>query len=151
MRVRAAFAFTMLAVFCAAGPAHAGDGPVDPSGAVTAELRRQEAAWNAGNIDGFLDGYERGPGTTMVGGDKVMHGWDEIAARYHSRYAGRARMGKLAFGELAIRPLGGDYAVAVGHWALERGADAGGNVGGWFTLVLHRGAAGWRIISDHTS
>jgi ketosteroid isomerase-like protein len=94
--------------------------------------------------------YERAPTTTMVGAT-VLRGWDAIAARYHDKYGDAARMGALTFSELEVRPLGPDWALALGHWALARTAAAGGPVGGWFTLTLHKGRDGWRIVVDHTS
>jgi uncharacterized protein (TIGR02246 family) len=120
-------------------------------GAVSAELSREVAAWNAGDLDGYLSGYERAPTTVMVGKDKLHRGWDDIAAMYRKRYGDRQRMGTLAFGELEVRRIAPDYAVAIGRWTLTRSADGGGNAGGFFTLTLHKGAAGWRIVLDHTS
>ncbi|MGZ3428327.1 MAG: YybH family protein [Polyangia bacterium] len=128
--------------------AHAGAD--DDAAAIKTELLREASAWNRGDLDGFLSGYERAATTTMVGG-KLMRGWDAIAAMYRSKYVDKAHMGTLTFSELDVRPLGADYALATGHWALARDAAAGGPVGGWFTLTLHRSRDGWRIVVDHTS
>ena len=119
--------------------------------AIRAELEREAAAWNRGDLDGYLSGYERAPTTTMVGGKDLLRGWDAIAARYRKNYGDRSRMGHLTFSDLDVRPLGGGFALALGHWALERDAAGGGPVGGWFTLTLKKTADGWRIVVDHTS
>ena len=132
-----------------AAPAFA-DGDADDARAIRAELERQAAAWNRGDLDGYLAGYERAATTTMVG-KELMRGWDAIAARYRKSYGDRARMGTLTFSELDVRPLGAGFALAIGHWALARDAGGGGPVGGWFTLTLHKGRDGWRIVVDHTS
>ena len=126
------------------------DSAGDDSAAIRAELEREAAAWNRGDLDGYLAGYERAATTTMVGKD-VRRGWDAIAAHYRKSYGDRARMGTLAFRELDIRPLGAGFALALGHWALARDAAAGGPVGGWFTLTLKKTHDGWRIVVDHTS
>ena len=126
------------------------DSTTDDAAAIRAELDREAAAWNRGNLDGYLAGYERAATTTMVG-KEVRRGWDAIAARYRKDFGDRARMGTLAFSELEVRPLGAGFALALGHWALARDAAAGGPVGGWFTLTLKKTRDGWRIIVDHTS
>jgi uncharacterized protein (TIGR02246 family) len=123
----------------------------DEASAVRAELQREVTAWNAGDIDGYLAGYERSPTTTMIGRLQLYRGWDAIAAMYHARFANRRRMGTLAFSDLEIRVVAPDYAVVIGRWGLLRAAEDGGPVGGFFTLTLHKGATGWRIILDHTS
>ena len=122
----------------------------DDGAAIRSEISRQASAWNRGDLDGFLSGYERAPATTMIGA-KPLRGWDAIAAMYRAKYGDRARMGTLTFSELDVRPLGAEWALAIGHWALARDATAGGPVGGWFTLTLHKGRDGWRIVVDHTS
>src|SRR5262245_33239843 len=122
----------------------------DDAGAIRAEIARQAAAWNRGDLDGFLAGYERAATTTMIG-SRPLRGWDAIAAMYRDKYGDKARMGQLTFSELEVRPLGAGFALAIGRWALARDAAGGGPVGGWFTLTLHKTSDGWRIIVDHTS
>jgi uncharacterized protein (TIGR02246 family) len=122
----------------------------DDVAAIRAELAREAAAWNRGDLDGFLAGYERAATTTMIG-SRPLRGWDAIAAMYRDKYGDKARMGQLTFGDLEVRPLGADFAVVVGRWALARDAAGGGPAGGWFTLTLRRTSDGWRIILDHTS
>ena len=57
----------------------------------------------------------------------------------------------LTFSEIAVRPLGSDYALANGRFALKRTAAGGGDAAGRFTLVLRKTKAGWKIIHDHSS
>jgi ketosteroid isomerase-like protein len=123
----------------------------DDKAAITAELDREAAAWNRGDLDGFLSGYERAPTTTMIGKSALYRGWDAIAAMYRAHYGDRQRMGRLSFSELEIRPLSADYALAIGRWSLARDEKGGGAAGGFFTLTFHKSAIGWRITLDHTS
>jgi uncharacterized protein (TIGR02246 family) len=145
--VRTQLLLLFLSILSVTRTARAGD---DMAEAVRSELAREAAAWNKGDLDGYLRGYERAATTTMVGKD-VYRGFDAIAAMYHKHYDERAKMGQLRFSELDVRPLGDGYAFAVGRWDLTRSAAAGGAAGGWFTLTLHRGAGGWHIVVDHTS
>ena len=106
--------------------------------------------WNRGDIEAFVKSYEQTPETTFVG-TAVVHGAEDILARYRRNYPDRARMGKLTFSELQARTLSATLAIVTGRFTLERAADSGGKATGLFTLVLRRGPDGWRIIHDHTS
>jgi ketosteroid isomerase-like protein len=118
------------------------------SAAVRAVLEAQVAAWNRGDIEGFMDGYARSQETVFVSGDKVTHGWQTVLENYKKGYNTREKMGQLAFSELEITPLGKTSAVALGRWQLTRAQDS---PHGRFTLILRRTSAGWRIVHDHTS
>ena len=117
-------------------------------GAVRAVLDAQVAAWNRGDIDGFMEGYRRGSETTFVSGDTVTRGWQTVLDRYKKSYDSREKMGTLSFLEIEIRPLNRNAAIASGRWQLVRAADT---PHGGFTLILRRTREGWRIIHDHTS
>ena len=115
--------------------------------AVRAVLEAQAAAWNRGDIDGYMDGYAREETTTFISGDSVTRGWKTVLDRYKRSYDTRDKMGTLAFTELDIKPLG-EFYIVTGRWQLTR---AGDTPRGRFTLLLKRTPAGWRIFHDHTS
>ena len=115
--------------------------------AVRAVLEAQAAAWNRGDIDGYMDGYARDETTMFISGDTVTRGWKTVLGRYKRNYDTREKMGRLAFSELDIKPLG-DFYVATGRWQLTRSGDT---PRGRFTLLLRRTPTGWRIFHDHTS
>jgi len=116
--------------------------------AVRAVLDAQVAAWNRGDIEEFMKGYERAETIVFVSGDNVTRGWQTVMDRYKKNYDSREKMGTLAFTELEIKPLSSFYATAVGRWQLTR---AGDTPHGRFTLIFRRTAEGWRIVHDHTS
>ena len=142
--------FGMLAVFCLAAFAFCSAGPTraDGDGAIRAVLTAQQAAWNEGKVDVFLDGYWQSAELTFSGSNGVARGFDAVRERYKKSYPDRQAMGKLDFSELEIRMLGSDAALVLGHWHLTREK---GDVGGVFSLVFERFPNGWRIIHDHTS
>ena len=115
---------------------------------VRAVLDAQVAAWNRGDIDGFMDGYMRGSDTIFISGDSITRGWQTVLDRYKKSYDSREKMGTLSFLEIEIKPLNRDAAIAFGRWQLVRVADT---PHGRFTLTFKRTRAGWRIIHDHTS
>ncbi len=118
--------------------------------AVRRVLEEQQTAWNRGDVDAFMSGYDDSPATTFVG-KSVTHGFGQVLESYHHRYPTKEKMGVLTFSELEVRTLGSDYASVIGKWHLVRTAEAGGDVGGIFTLLFHKTRGGWKIILDHTS
>jgi len=116
--------------------------------AIRAVLDEQVAAWNKGDIDGFMKGYWNSPEMTFVSGNNVTKGWQPTLDRYKKSYNTRAKMGVLSFSELVITVLGKDSAVVLGRFTLERETD---KPTGMFTLTFRKFKDGWRIILDHTS
>ena len=129
--------------------AHArGFGP-DDRVAIEDVLRAQQDAWNRGDLDAFLRGYDPGPDLVFTSGGRVRRGFAETRARYETRYrSDTTSMGHLEFEVLDVRALGSDGAVVLGRWRLSATPAAGEGV---FSLAFLRTAAGWRIVHDHTS
>ena len=116
--------------------------------AVRAVIEAQAAAWNRGDVAGYMEGYAKEDSTTFVSGGQLTRGWQTVLERYRARYDTREKMGALAFSELEFKPLGEFYIMATGRWRLTRAADT---PHGRFTLIFRRTGAGWRIVHDHTS
>ena len=116
--------------------------------AVRAVMDAQAAAWNRGDIEGFMDGYERSDETTFISGDNLTRGWQTVLERYKKNYDSREKMGQLVFSDLEIKPADKDSAIVLGRWQLTRAKDT---PHGRFTLLFRRTKAGWRIVHDHTS
>jgi ketosteroid isomerase-like protein len=117
--------------------------------AVRAVMDAQVAAWNRGDVAGYMEGYAKEDATTFVSGDTVTRGWRTVLERYKSRYDSREKMGALAFTELELKPLSEFYFMATGRWRLT--LQNGDTPHGRFTLIFRRTNAGWRIVHDHTS
>ena len=118
------------------------------SNAIRAVLETQAAAWNRGDIEGYMNGYDRSPNTEFVGGDSITRGWQEVLDRYQKRYDTREKMGTLTFSDLEITMLSKDAALVLGRWRLKRAND---EPHGTFTLLFRKTKAGWRIVHDHSS
>jgi len=111
-------------------------------------LAGQSAAWNRGDLDGFMQGYWKSDRLRFASGGKITSGWQTTLERYKKSYPDKAAMGTLTFSELDITLLAPDAAIAFGRWELAREKD---QPWGLFTLTLRRTADGWRIVHDHTS
>ena len=116
--------------------------------AVLTVLDAQRDAWNRGDIEGYMDGYDRSPEITFVSGDTITRGWQTVLDRYKKNYDSREKMGTLTFSDLETSVLSNDAAVTIGRWHLQRAKD---EPHGRFTLVFRRTSHGWRIVHDHTS
>ncbi len=123
----------------------------EPHDTIRHLLSQQAGAWNRGDIPGFMQTYSDSPDTAYVGASGVTKGYAQVLARYRRKYANRGQMGTLRFSDLDIRTLTAEVATVTGRFHLTRNPDAGGNATGWFTLVLHKTPAGWKIVHDHTS
>ncbi len=133
---------------CAQQPPEGAKAAAENAAAIRAVLEAQAAAWNRGDIEGYMDGYERGDQTTFVSGDSLTRGWQTVLDRYKKHYDSREKMGALQFSDLDIKPLSPFYAVATGRWHLTRAGDA---PHGRFTLIFRKTSAGWRIVLDTTT
>lgn len=139
-----ALALLALGVPALAGP----PAPETANEAIEALLRAQQAAWNEGNLERFLEGYWNSPELTFASSEGIVRGYAGLLERYRKSYPDRPAMGTLAFSGLEVRLLGPDAALVLGHWHLTRTV---GDAGGVFSLVFRRFPTGWRIIHDHTS
>jgi uncharacterized protein (TIGR02246 family) len=144
--LRSALAATLLA---ATGCSHGHAFGAAENDAVVAVLEAQRDAWNRGDLDGYMAGYEHSPELVFTSGGNIRRGWEETRTKYEARYgADPATMGRLEFEIDEVRGLSDRSAVVLGHWRLTETPQAGGGV---FSVVLVRSDAGWRVVHDHTS
>lgn len=123
----------------------------EPDDTIRKLLTAQTEAWNRGDIPAFMQTYENSPDTAYVGSSGVTKGYAQVLARYQHKYTTRQQMGTLRFTDLVVRQLSPGVATTTGRFHLTRTKDAGGDASGWFTLILRRTPAGWKIVHDHTS
>lgn len=120
--------------------------------AVSRVLDASAAAWSAGQLDRFMECYERSAATSYVGGGRVVLGFNAIRTMYAQRFGGgdRAAMGRLTLQVVEFRQLDAAHVYVIGRFHLERDAGHGGPASGLTTLLFHRTSIGWRIAADHS-
>ena len=111
-------------------------------------LDDQTAAWNRGDIDGFMAGYWKSEKLEFVGGAAVTRGWQATLDRYKKNYDSREKMGTLSFSDVEFTQVSKDAAFIVMSWSLARTKD---NPHGKSTLLFRKFEEGWRIVVDHSS
>lgn len=116
--------------------------------AIRKVMEDQAAAWNRGDIDGFMKGYWNSEKLVFISGANVTRGWQPTLDHYKKSYDSRAKMGALTFSDLEITMFSKDAGIVLGSWSLIRNGDS---PHGKFTLVFRKFKEGWRIVQDHTS
>lgn len=119
--------------------------------AIAQVLTTQTAAWNRGDIPGFMAGYWNSDSLVFIGKRGPTYGWQPTLDNYRKSYPDATQMGKLDFSQLHITPLSPESAQVVGHWHLARPGVAAGDLQGNFLLVFRRVGGQWVIVADHTS
>lgn len=114
---------------------------------IEAILKVQDEAWNAGDIEAFMQTYWKSEQLTFSGGGKTVRGWQATLDRYRKSYP-REKMGKLRFDNLEVSALAESAALVLGNWYLEQG---GQQKEGNFSLVMKKIDGQWKIIHDHSS
>ncbi len=117
---------------------------------IRAVLDAQVAAWNRGDLEGYMAGYWRSPELEFYSGATITRGWQQTLDRYRQRYqSGGREMGTLTFSELRIEPIDGKNAFVTGRWQLAM--KKGDSPSGLFTVLLRKFGDGWKIVHDHSS
>lgn len=136
--------------------------------AILKVLDDQVAAWNAGDIDGFMKGYwqseeltfvsvtpaaatstpARSNGSRPAAREETTRGWHATRERYKRKYSTKAEMGRLSFEDLAIARFEGERAEVHGRYRVERAADV---LTGRFVLDMRVVDERWVIVRDRTT
>jgi len=141
--------FTILIALSGSQVTTAGSSDADTKKAIESVLDQQVAAWNRGDINGFMSGYWNSSELIYVGNTKVTRGWQTLLDRYEElSKASGGQIGTLELQETQITVLSKDSALV---WGTYRVLQPGQDRKGLYTLVLRRFQAGWRTIYDRTS
>lgn len=122
---------------------------IDPEAEVKirAILAKQQDAWNAGDIDLFMEGYWRSDSLQFIG-SSIRYGWQQTLNNYKKNYSTRELMGRLEFEIWQIVPHSDDTYLLTGKYTLFRAND---QPTGPFTLIFKKKNGEWVIVYDHTS
>ncbi|MFD1872817.1 YybH family protein [Hymenobacter bucti] len=119
--------------------------------AIAKVLATQTAAWNKGDVAGFMVGYWHSDSLVFIGKKGLTYGWQPTLDNYRKSYPDATQMGQLDFSNLHITPLAADVAQVVGRWHLARPGAAAGDLQGHFLLIFRRLGGQWVIVADHSS
>ena len=129
-----------------AGPAPASAVEAARQGAF-AVLAHGAAAWNRGDLAGFLSDYT--PDASFVTPRQVVHGRAEIQSRYAPRFAAGGVRDSLYFQDIEVDLLAPDVLNAIAYYVLQRGDSIVAR--GPTSLVMRKIGGRWFIAHDHSS
>lgn len=131
-------------------PTAAATDPAAARRAIVQVLTTQTAAWNRGDIPGFMEGYWKSDSLVFIGRKGPTYGWQPTLANYQKSYPDAAAMGQLDFSSLRVTLVAPTAAQVVGRWHLARPV-ALGDLQGHFLLVLRQVDGKWVVVADHTN
>ncbi|UTW61449.1 nuclear transport factor 2 family protein [bacterium SCSIO 12741] len=111
-------------------------------------MDNQEAAWNEGDLEGFMDAYWKSDSLCFLSKNGKSCGWETVYNNYVKAYPDKEAMGKLEFEIDEMRTIGRLRYFVIGKWTLLRSKDT---LGGYFSLVWMKQDGEWVIVFDHTS
>jgi ketosteroid isomerase-like protein len=140
-----------LAVVCAmTASAPAQDYKQTESARIRKVIDEQQAAWNRGDLEGFMAAYWNSEDLTFFSGARESKGSQSALDRYKKNYQGAGHeMGKLEFANVRIEMLAPNAAFVRGEFHLTM--TDGTTPHGLFTLIFRRFPEGWKIVHDHSS
>jgi len=115
---------------------------------ITDTFMATKDAWNAGDIEKFMEGYWNSEEIAFVGSAGPVYGYEATLKRYQTSYPDTTVMGKLDFEILKLYKTDRRSAILIGKFYLTRTI---GDAWGHYTLVWKKINGKWVIITDHSS
>lgn len=111
-------------------------------------LEKQRTDWNKGDVEAFMQGYEKSDSLLFVGKSGPTYGWQKTLDNYKKGYPDKSAMGFLVFGIKKVDFLNPDLAFVLGSWNVKREKD---ELKGYFTLLIKKIKGEWKVVADHSS
>ena len=115
---------------------------------IKANFERWTTAWNAGDLDGYLECYAPSDDTCWISGERMLKGIAAIRSVYKERFSTDSGMGHLTIVKLSPQILTSDDALVFGVWELQH---EDGIYNGVFHAHLKVFSGEWLIITDHAT
>ena len=115
---------------------------------ILAVVANMEAAWNRGDMPGYMAGFEN-PGVRFVSNGRMSGGWQAQLDSYIKNYARSADgRGHLHFYDITIDVYSPDAALLISHFHLERSTHP---LEGINTRIFRKIGGHWVIDMNHVS
>ncbi|MNR33057.1 hypothetical protein D3C85_1506990 [compost metagenome] len=111
-------------------------------------MEKQSTDWNKGDVEAFMEGYEKSDSLLFVGKSGPTYGWQKTLDNYKKGYPDKSAMGHLVFGIKKVDFLKSDLAFVLGSWNVKREKD---ELKGYFTLLIKKIKGEWKVVADHSS
>jgi hypothetical protein len=108
-------------------------------------MDQQVNAWNAFDLEGFMQGYWKSDALKFYGSNGVTQGWEQTLKNYKNRYPSRDYTGELNFTIDAISNIEKGSYYVMGQYHLKRSV---GDANGIFMVIFKKIDGMWKIIAD---
>lgn len=108
-------------------------------------MDQQVKAWNAFDLESFMQGYWKSDELKFYGSNGVTEGWEQTLSNYKNRYPSKDHTGTLKFTIDAVSNIAVDNYYVMGQYHLKRNV---GDAHGTFMIIFKKIEGEWKIISD---
>ncbi len=116
---------------------------------ITKIMRAQEASWNDGNMEEYMQGYWKSDSLKFLSNNRLTFGWKQQLENYKKGYPDKSIMGKLKFEIISIELLDHKSAFVIGTYNLKRAEME--DAFGYYSLIWKIKDDNWVIVFDHSS
>lgn len=113
--------------------------------AIRKVLDDQRLAWNAHDLEGFMEGYWKSDDLKFYGSNGVTYGWNNTLERYQKAYPSKDHTGTLTFVINDISGIENGSYYVMGEYHLQRKV---GDANGIFMIIFKKINGQWKIIAD---
>lgn len=116
---------------------------------IIALMRTEEATWNRGDIEGYVNLYAPGDSTRMIynGGTGITRGKDSILA-FYKKYWPKERMGQLTLEHDSIEKISDEFYYVSGFFTVSY--PSRNPVKGRFSGLVKKINGKWYLYTDHS-
>ena len=120
----------------------------DAFATIKANFERWSAAWNAGDLDGYLACYHQSDDTRWISGGQLVKGYEAIATAYRERFVSDDGAGQMRLTHVSPEILTDTDALIFGAWELQSNGEI---YNGVFHAHLKFIEGQWLIVTDHAT
>jgi hypothetical protein len=120
-----------------------------PEQEIATALSAQYAAWNSGDLDGYMSIFWRSPLLVYVSESAVWKGYDEVRAKVARQYPGKGVRGLSILERLQTNVIGDGLATTIEYWTYV--FPQGNKVHGITTCTWRKLPEGWKVVEGQTS
>jgi uncharacterized protein (TIGR02246 family) len=122
--------------------------PSEETAAIRSVIADMEAAWNRGDLKGYMQGFAN-PDVVFVSRGRIQKDWQGTLDHYVADYGGSpGSQGQLAFSNIRIEMISDDAAQLISDYRLIRGEKSQTGVN---TRLMRKRGGRWVIALNHVS
>ena len=127
---------------------HAPEAQLPDAEQIAALIAQQFDAWNARDINGYMQVFWHSPLLVYISAECIWSGWDQVKANVERQYPDKNTMGHAVLERLQTNVISPETATTIEWWTVYFPS---AKVLGFTTSAWRKFPEGWRVIEGHTS